>query len=72
MENTTDDEMMDFGCRGGTKQCMCEHLWNVELYRNAELFNRLDRDEFWGWEEEAAVAKEATEWLTKRWGSLWD
>jgi len=66
------DDIMDFDCRTGTRQCMCNHEWNVELYRNAELFRRLDRDEFWDMDEEAAVRKEATEWLAKRWGTLWD
>ena len=61
-----------FTCLGGKDQCMCGHNWSVELYRNAELFNRLARDEFWDFNEEDAVRNEATTWLAKRWGALWD
>ena len=66
------DDLMRFDCRGGTDRCMCGHRWFVELYRNAELFNRLARDEFWDFDEENAVCAEATAWLAKRWEALWD
>lgn len=66
------DDLMRFVCRGGEDPCMCGHKWSVELYRNAELFNRLHRDEFWDFNEEDTTRTEATSWLAKRWGALWD
>ena len=69
---SADANMMQFTCRGGKDTCMCGHNWSVELYRNAELFNRLARDEFWDFKEEEAVRAEATTWLAKRWGAFWD
>ena len=62
----------DFDCAGGEQKCVCNHNWVVELYRNAELFNRLDRGEFWNFDEEEVVCEEATSWLAKRWRNLWD
>ena len=66
------DTREQFTCMGGSEPCMCSHRWSVELYRNAELFNRLQRDEFWNFDEEESVRVEATTWLAKRWGTLWD
>ena len=68
----SDEEAQKLRCRGGQgPPCHCSHLWFVELYRNAELFNRLHRDEFWKLEEEIEVREEALTWLKKRWGRLW-
>ncbi len=61
------------------KTCNCQELWDKELRENAEKFRLLYLDEFYeikpmeeSWKQEEKTQKEATEWLAKWYGYLWN
>ena len=61
------------------KDCNCHELWKKELKENAEKFRLLYKNEWYNieqaeesWKQEEKTYKEATEWLAKWYGSLWD
>lgn len=72
-------EMREDGAGPNCEGCNCEELWDSELRENAEKFRLMWKEEWYNieppeesWKAEDQNYKEATEWLQKWYGALWD